>query len=222
MTLARPRPLSGVARYVKDPFPGISHGVGAILGIAGLIALLLLVRDNSAAIVGVSIYGASLIILYSASFCAHAIHSSVRGDDWLDRIDHAAIFFLIAGTYTPICLTTLHGAWGICFLSVEWAIALIGAAAVLIVGPRKVWVLLYLPMGWLVIVAVGPLVARMATPPLVLLAIGGMIYSLGAIVFVTKRPRLWPGYYDSHDLWHTMVLIASACHFATVLSITAG
>ncbi len=215
-----PRPERGIGRWVKDPFCGLSHGFGAIASVVGLVLLLIYARPDASAIVGISVYGVSMITLYVASCLVHSLHCSARTENRLERFDYAAIFFLIAGTYTPICLNTLHGAWGWSLLGVEYGLALLGATMVLWRGPQRMWVLLYVPMGWMVLIAAAPLVSRMDTLSLLLLLIGGMIYSLGAVVFITNRPRLCPGFFGSHDLWHLMVLAGSACHFVTITQLT--
>jgi hemolysin III len=204
---------------VKDPFCGLSHGIGAIVSVIGLVVLLLATRGDVFSVVAVSIYGASMIFLFSSSALAHSIHCSPRTDSILERIDYAAIFCLIAGTYTPICLIALSGAWGWSLLGVEWGLALLGITMVLWHGPQRMWVLLYVPMGWMVLIAVWPLVQRMEWINLLLLLLAGIIYTLGAIVFLLKRPRLWPGVFGSHDLWHVMVLLAAGLHFVVVARI---
>jgi len=222
MSQALPRPESGVGRWIKDPFCGLSHGFGAVVSIVGLVVLILASNGSVSTIVAVSIYGASLILLFTASFLAHSIHCSARTDNLLERLDYAAIFFLIAGSYTPICLTVLAGGWGWSILSIEWTLALIGATMVLWRGPQRWWVLLYVPMGWMIVVAIWPILNGMDFVNLLLLAIGGVVYTLGAGVFIAKRPTLWPGWFGSHDLWHVMVLLGSALHFVVVLRITSA
>lgn len=216
------RPGGGIGRWIKEPFCGLSHGAGALLSAIGLIALLLFARSDASAVVSIVIYGVSLILLFSASCLVHSLHCSVRTENLLERCDYAAIFFLIAGTYTPICLNTLHGAWGVSLLSIEWTLAIIGAAAVLRYGPQRLWVLLYVPMGWMVLVASAPILARMNWDLLLLLLAGGVIYTVGAVVFVSRRPRLWPGRFDYHDLWHVLVLLGAACHFAVIQRVTSA
>jgi hemolysin III len=220
MTDATARPTAGIGRFVKEPFPGLSHAVGAIVAAVGVVCLLGAARSDAATVTGVAVYGVSLVALYVASCLAHSIYADARTNDLLDRLDYAAIFLLIAGTYTPICLTTLHGPWGWWMLGVQWATALVGATMVMRVGPRKKWVALYVPMGWAVVVVAGQLAARMESAALLCLIAGGAVYTIGAAVFLTQRPRLWPGRFGSHDLWHVLVLLGSGLHFATVWCIT--
>ena len=217
MTHATPRPATGLQRWIKEPFCGLSHLLGAVLGAVGLVVLLTHASGDFVQRVGLVVYGASLITLFLASAVAHSVHCSTEVETRLNRLDYAAIFFLIAGTYTPICLGVLRGPWGTTMLVIEWTLAVFGATLVLMgrggrVGPM----LLYIPMGWLVLIATGPMLRLMPTDALVWLLVGGAIYSLGAIVFATHRPRLWPGVFSAHDLWHTMVLVASACQFIAI------
>ncbi|MBC7784309.1 MAG: hemolysin III family protein [Burkholderiales bacterium] len=213
-------PRRRIGRWVKEPFCGLSHGLGAVLSLIGLVVLLVNARQDSLTIAGVAVYGISMVVLYTASFLVHSVRCSARIENRLERIDYAAIFFLIAGTYTPVCLSTLPDAWGWTILAAEWALAIIGATMVLLRGPGRAWVMLYVPMGWLVLVAAVPILQRMQTASLLMLLAGGVIYSVGAVVFVLKKPSLLPGRFGYHDLWHVLVMAASGCHFVAVLLLT--
>ena len=214
------RPDSGLGRWVKDPYCGLSHATGAVLSLVGMIFLLVLTTGGAFSYVGLSIYGASLICLFTASALAHSLHVNDKLDSWLDRFDYAAIFFLIAGTYTPICLTALRGPWGYTMLSIETGIAVLGASLVLFSSIDTKYISpLYVPMGWLVTIAAVPMIHGMPLSAFVCLVIGGVIYSVGALVFIFEKPRLWPGRFGWHDLWHTMVLAGAGFHFAAVTTI---
>src|SRR5688500_2196275 len=130
----------------KGPFPGLSHLLGVVLSVAGLVVLLLAAAGRPLHVVGFAVYGVSLILLYLASTLAHCVHCSPRAEDRLERFDYAAIFLLIAGTYTPVCLVTLRGPWGWTILAAEWAMAALGIASVLMFRTLKSWprVLIYL------------------------------------------------------------------------------
>lgn len=201
---------------LKDPFSSVSHFVGAALGAAGLVTLLLMSRGDAAALASFAVYGASLILLYLASAVYHALHTT---SDWLQRLDHLAIYALIAGTYTPICVLVLGGALGIAMLAAQVVLALVGVVAIVAFhgGPKWLRLVLYIGMGWMA-VAVAPAMSR-AMPPtaLTFLFAGGIVYTLGTIVYATRRPRLWPGKFGSHDLWHLFVLGGSICHFVTMV-----
>lgn len=209
--------MNRLQRCIKEPFPALSHLVGAGLSVAGLVLLLVLARGRVLHLTGFSIYGITLILLYLASAAAHSLHCSPRMEDRLTRLDYAAIFLLIAGTYTPICLLALKGPVGWLLLAAIWGLALGGICTVFLRGlsnwPR---VILYGVMTWLALVAAGELLRVLPGPAIGWLAAGGIIYSLGAIVFLTDRPHLWPGKFAAHDLWHVMALLASACHFICI------
>ena len=204
---------------IKDPFPGLSHWVGVALSVAALVLLLNRADGRVWHVVGFAIYGASLILLYLASALAHSIRCSPRGESLLDAFDYAAIFLLIAGTYTPLCLVNLRGPWGFGLLAVAWGIAAFGIASLVFwqSGRSRLRVLLYVVMGWLALLAAPAIVRSVPAAGVWWLIAGGVVYTLGALVFVTDRPHLWPKRFVAHDLWHCMVLAGSACHFVVML-----
>jgi hemolysin III len=215
--------MSRLYRWVKEPFPGLSHLAGALLSVAALVVLLHRAEGRVMHVVGFAVYGASLILLYLASAMAHSIHCSPRAGERLDRLDYSAIFLLIAGTYTPICLVPLRGAPGWSLLAGVWALAAVGILSVWVWRSRKNWarVTVYLIMGWLCLLAAGEIFRTFPSSAIGWLIGGGAIYSVGAIVFITDRPHLWPGRFMAHDLWHVMVLAGSACHFMVMLDFVA-
>lgn len=200
---------------VKDPVSCYSHVAGVALAVAGLVALIAHSDGNPWRVVGFSIYGASLLLLYSASSIYHGLRLSARGEDLLKRFDHVAIFALIAGTYTPLCLVTLRGSWGWSLLGVVWGIAVAGTALKVFAShlPRWPSTALYVGMGWVVVVAVGPLVRALPASGLVWLLAGGLFYSAGAVVYATKRPDPFTGVFGFHEIFHFLVLGGSASHF---------
>jgi hemolysin III len=204
---------------LREPFCGISHGIGAIFSAVGLVALLVLARGHPLRMAAFGIYGTSMVLLYAASALYHSLTVSKSAERRLMRMDHAAIYLLIAGTYTPICLLVLRGAWKWSIFSTEWGLALLGILATLLWprAPHWVRVTLYLAMGWLVVIAFGPL--RSGLPPAAVRGIvaGGLAYSFGTVIYATDRPHLWPGRFSAHDLWHLFVLAGSAFHYATIM-----
>jgi hemolysin III len=203
---------------LREPFCGLSHLAGAGLSVAGLVALLWVSRGKPWHTTAVSIYGASLILLYLASTLYHSLPVDPVRVERLRAVDQAAIYGLIAGTYTPICLLALRGAWGWSLLGVVWTIGLAGAALRLGWRGFPEWLCfsLYLLMGWLVVVALVPLFQAVSAAGIAWLALGGLLYTVGAAVLTLDRPRLWPGRFGSHDLWHLFVLGGSACHFVLI------
>ena len=193
---------------------GLSHGVGLLAAIAATPLLIAgaASRGGAADIVGGSVFGASLVLLYLASTAFHlAREETVRVR--LQRFDHAAIFVLIAGTYTPFTLGVLGGPWGWTLFGIVWGAAALGVATKLIAGVRypRVSLAVYLVMGWLIVIAIGPLVTRMETAGVVWLVLGGLAYSLGAAFYA--RPKLRHG----HLVWHLFVMCGSTCHFFAAL-----
>jgi len=191
----------------------LTHGVGLLLGIAALVLVVVFAAQRGSAIhvVSCAVYGSTLVVLYAASTFYHALPSG-RGKRVFGILDHAAIFLLIAGTYTPFALITLSGGFGWTLFGVIWGIAIGGIVleAVSRGRFRRIQLLLYLGMGWGVVAAARPLLRELATPGLVLLAAGGMAYTLGVIFFVWRRPF-------HHAVWHVFVLAGSICHFFAVL-----
>lgn len=204
-----------VSHYSKaeELLHALSHGMGALLSITALLAMLAvsLQLQDGWYVASSIIYGSSLILLYSSSTLYHAV-SDVLLKRRLRQLDHAAIFILIAGTYTPFTLINLRESWGLSLFAVIWLIALAGVIIELATGLKykKLSLSLYLGMGWLVIVAIEPMLRHVDTPGLLLLLAGGLCYSFGVIFYVWKR------LYLHHLIWHLFVLAGSVLHFFAV------
>ena len=208
---------------LKDPFPAWSHWFGAALSVVALAVLVAGPSKDALHQAALVVYGVSLVVLYTASALAHSLHCSPRLAQRLDRLDYTAIFLVIAGTYTPLCVVTLRGAWGWGLLVAVWATAAVGIATLYLVATRAHWprVLCYVLMGWLGVLAAGEIFRVLPPAAVAWLIGGGVVYTVGAVVYLTGRPRLWPGRFGSHDLWHCMVLAASACHFIAIFNYVA-
>jgi len=192
----------------------LTHGLGAVLSIAGLATMVSLaaLRGNAWHVVSCSIFGATLIFLYTASTLYHSVtHPGAK--KVLRILDHSAIFLLIAGTYTPFTLVSLRGGWGWTLFVLVWGLALVGVVYKITARNRfrLLSVVLYVAMGWLVLVAIKPMVTSVAMPGLILLLVGGLSYTLGLIFYAWERLPY------SHAVWHLFVLVGSACHFFAVL-----
>jgi len=193
---------------------GITHGVGILLSIGGLAVLAAFAARFGDAwhIASCSIFGATLIIMYTASTLYHSIPLP-RVRTILRVIDHSAIFFLIAGTYTPFTLVNLRGPWGWSLFGIVWGIALLGVAFQVTLLRR--WAMasvgLYIAMGWVVVVAIKPLLATMAPTGFALLLAGGLSYTLGIVFYVWRRLPY------HHAVWHLFVLGGSTLHFFAIL-----
>jgi len=207
--------------FAKSPTRGeevansLSHGLGLLLAIAGLPILTAHAEraGDASAVVGAAIFGVSAILLYLASTLYHAIpHPRIKAI--LRLIDHAAIYLLIAGTYTPIALGVLHGGWGWTMLGTIWTLALAGLMFKALAGVRfpRVSTFLYVAMGWVALIAIRPLWLHMAPAGLAWLLAGGMAYTLGVIFYVLDGKVRY-----SHFVWHLFVLAGTTCHFFAVL-----
>ncbi|MBU2897625.1 PAQR family membrane homeostasis protein TrhA [Vibrio hepatarius] len=192
----------------------LTHGFGMLLGVVGLILLLIKAIDNNAdilTITSMSIYGTSIIVLFLASTLYHAI-SSQKAKKALKTFDHCAIYLLIAGSYTPFLLVSLRTPLAIGLMIVIWVLALMGVIMKLAFVYRfeKLSLVTYLMMGWLSLVVIYQLALNLEIGGLALLAVGGIIYSLGVIFYVAKRIPF------NHAIWHGFVLVGCACHFFAI------
>lgn len=207
-------------RRLREPVSALTHLVGAALSAVGLVLLIRLsIRYGTPYhVVSSAIFGACLILLYLASGFYHALRLPPRGIQRLRRMDHMSIYLLIAGTYTPFCLGPLRGPWGWSLLGAIWGLALLGIAvkAFWMAAPRWLYVSFYVLMGWLVIIAFSPL--RQASPPasVAWLVSGGVVYTVGALVYAAKWPDLLPGRFGFHEIWHLFVMGGSISHFLAV------
>jgi hemolysin III len=192
----------------------ITHGLGLVASIIGLPVLLLKARatNDTSALTGATIFGVTLILLYGTSTIYHALPLS-KWKGVFRVLDHSAIYLLIAGTYTPFALGPLRGAWGWTLLAVIWTLALVGIGAK-ILGWFRIRYLstgLYLAMGWLIVVAIKPLIDNVPPAGLLWIAAGGLAYTGGVAFYATKRVRY------NHMIWHLFVAAGSVCHFIAVL-----
>lgn len=203
---------------IREPFNGASHLLGLLLAGAGTF-LLLRMASGPWQLAAFSIYGATLILLYGASTLYHMLPISERPLRALRILDHIAIYFLIAGTYTPIALVTLHNRLGWGLLAAVWLIAAAGIPFKLFFLDAPVWLSTgtYLAMGYLALVAVVPLAQAVSVSGLLWLVAGGIAYTVGAVIYARERPNPFPGRFGHHEIWHLLVLTGSACHFAFMI-----
>ena len=196
---------------------GYFHLCAAFLAIGGLVVIVLL-AGSARAYVGGTVFAASLILLYTTSATYHRIRWGPRMRSVMRRLDHSMIFVLIAGTYTPFCLLVLNTAWGISLLSVVWGVAGAGIALKMAwpSAPRWLGVGLYLTTGWLAVVASTQIAAWAAAVPLLLLVGGGILYSLGGVIYALRRPNLFPRVFGYHEVFHLLVIAGSALHYSLV------
>lgn len=199
--------------YYGERLNAWTHLIGAVLAVSGAVALIVMasLMGDPWKIVSVSIFGAALVLLYSASTLYHSLRG--RAKTILRKLDHLSIYLLIAGTYTPFCLVTLRGAWGWSILGAVWGLGLIGMLQE--IKPRSearvLSVVIYAIMGWTIVVALGPLLDRLQTAGFVWLAVGGAAYTIGIIFYAfDSRFRHW------HGIWHLFVIGGSLCHYVAI------
>lgn len=207
----------------KDPFSGLSHLAGAIFAIAGTIFLIVQAACQNKVwhVVSFSIFGTSMILLYTASTLYHLIPAKPGTEKVLRNIDHSMIYLLIGGTYTPICLVALRGWIGWTIFGVVWLLALVGIStsfipSFLLKVPRWVYTGFYLLMGWLSILAAYPIAQKAGWNFLSWLLAGGIMYSVGAIIYAKKKPNFyfWFGF---HEIFHLFIIAGTAFHFFAIL-----
>jgi hemolysin III len=199
---------------IGERFNSISHLIGVAAALAGLVILVVSasLQGDVWKIVSFSIYGTTLLLLYAFSALYHSL--SGKAKDVLQKFDHSAIYLLIAGTYTPFTLVTLRGAWGWSIFGVIWGLAVLGIVIDLLPqrGRRILPVVIYLFMGWLVLMALKPLLRALPLPGFALLLLGGLFYTAGVIFYaLDKKVRHF------HGIWHLFVLAGSVSHYFAVL-----
>lgn len=200
-------------KFLEEAFSSSSHLVGALLSLAALVIMVVYSSFTGDAwkIVSYSIYGVSLVFLYSASALYHGSGSKSRL--FFNKLDHAAIYILIAGTYTPYTLVPLRGGWGWSIFGVIWGLAIAGVIFKLFYYKHK-WrafsTIVYLLMGWIVVIAINPLFKNLSKESLLWLAAGGVFYSSGVIFYFYKKIPF------GHGIWHLFVLGGSLCHFISI------
>jgi hemolysin III len=217
-------------RTDNEPMSFITHFIGALFAITALVLLIVRASIHGSAwhVVGFSIFGTALVALYVASSMYHIVSKESPWKARLQILDHAMIFILIAGTYTPITLTTLRGGWGWSIFGVVWGLAICGMITKFVGPIRKriphwIIVVIYAVMGWIAIIAIVPLTNMLSGSALALLFAGGAAYTLGIVFFAldakVERVSRW---YGHHEIWHIFVIAGSACHFALIYSYLLG
>lgn len=207
--------------FFREPASGFSHLIGAILSVVALISLLYVGITNRDVwqIVSFSIFGASMILLYTASTVYHLVNGTEKIINILQKIDHSMIFVLIAGTYTPICLTLLRGAVGYWLLSIIWSCAAVGIIGKMFFFniPRAVYTGIYIIMGWIALFVVSPLYKAGGVRSIIWLLIGGILYTIGGVIYAVKKPNIIPKWLGFHEIFHFFVILGSTAHYVMIL-----
>jgi hemolysin III len=207
------------ATLPKPLLRGWSHAVAAVIAVAGLVSLVVITRHDPAKLISMMVYGLGLVLLFGVSATYHIFNWPPRVKDWLRRADHATIFVFIAATYTPLVYNVLDGWWRLGVLITIWTCALAGVvgAAPFLRIPRVALASLYVAMGWIAVVALVPLTAALGWAAALLMALGGLQYSLGAAAYAFRRPRLWPRVFGYHEVFHLAVITASITFYVIVV-----
>jgi hemolysin III len=200
--------------YHGERFNGYTHLIGAILAAAGAATLITLAatKGDATRVVSFSVYGTALFLLYLVSTIYHSLRG--RAKDVFRKLDHVAIYIMIAGTYTPFALVTLHGAWGWSMFGAIWGLAAVGIVQELCLarGARVLSLVIYVLMGWLAVIALGPLFQALSWPGMAWVVGGGLLYTGGIVFYMyDERFRHW------HGIWHLFVMAGSAVHFTAMV-----
>jgi hemolysin III len=204
-------------RALRDPFSGLSHAFGLVLGACGSIWLFAQAQSLGARI-AIAVYAACLVALYAASTLYHLVDAGEHVTRRLRLFDHSAIFLFVAGTSTPVLFHGLRGGQRVIMLSLLWGLAVIGVGLKVFApsAPRALSTAMYVGMGWSVVVVAPALVAALSPACLACVAVGGVVYTAGAVVYATKWPDPRPPVFGFHEVWHLFVLAGSALHFAAI------
>lgn len=206
---------------LRQPVSGLTHFIGAVATVIGQVFLYIRSAHVASDRLALLIYSVSLFCMFTASSVYHSVNSSPKVNMILRKFDHSAIYLLIAGTYTPFCLIAFHGFWKWGLLIIIWTLAVAGIATNLwtIKAPRWVTAGIYVVMGWMIIFALGEMLATLTPVEITWLVTGGVIYTLGAAIYATKRMDFFPNVFGFHETWHIFVMLGAAAHYIAVLNL---
>ncbi|MDR3585238.1 MAG: hemolysin III family protein [Desulfosporosinus sp.] len=203
---------------MKEPVNTWTHLIPFMAAIVGLLFLIIISRNNISKIITMTIYGLSVIVLYGASSVYHGVQTTPQRELLLKRVDHIAIYFLIAGTYTPVFYFGLEGAWRWAMLVAVWTLAIIGMALKIwfIHAPRYVSTVFYVSLGWIALVPFSQLIKHLPIGAIILMAVGGVVYTLGAVIYATKIFDFFPKRFGFHEIFHLFIVAGSLVHFIMI------
>ena len=200
------------------------HLVAAVLAAVGMIGLVYVGRGSILKQVSLLVYGLSLVAMFSASATYHLVNAKPPVMKLLRKMDHSAIYLVIAGTYTPICLFFFNGFWQWGMLALIWTMAIAGIAVKLFIlnAPRALTAAIYLVMGWLAVFAIPEMLNVMPFGAIAWLFAGGVFFTIGAFVYVFKKPDWYPRVFGFHEVWHIFVILGCLCHFIVIAAYVAS
>lgn len=208
-----------VLNKMREPTSGLIHFFAGVVAIGGLVLLLIVGRDDVSKQLSLLVYGVSLLLMFFASSAYHLIQAKPECIQILRKLDHSAIYMLIAGTYTPLFFNRFAGfsRWGI--LVAIWSLAVAGIVAKMFIinAPRWLTAGVYLVMGWLSLLMLRGMVLALPVSALIWLFLGGAFFSVGAVVYITKTMDFAPGVFGFHEIWHIFVILGCLSHYITVL-----
>jgi hemolysin III len=209
---------------MQNPVRGCLHGAAAAASIIGTAFLWTHGAGDLSRQLALLVFGTSLLALYTVSSLYHSVPWRDVWKERMQRLDHSMIYVLVAGTYTPIAAIVLSGRHRSAILGAVWGIALVGIAQKVLLPQLASWVSITLQMvqGWLGPFVAVPLVQHLSWQPLALIALGGVLYTVGMVLFVTRRPRLWPRVFSYHEVFHVLVVAASSVHYAAIFAYVAN
>jgi len=204
----------------QEAFNFYSHLAGAIAAIIGTVFLINVATGSASMIITALVYGLSVTFLFSASSLYHAFKKQENELSFWRKMDRLAIFFMIAGSYTPVCYFFLDDNWRLPMISIQWGLVAFGLCSQLFFprAPRMIYALIFLVMGWLLVFPIQQILEVMTSEQVALLFAGGLAFTLGAIFYAIKKPLMLPGLFSFHELFHVMVLIGGGCHYALIYS----
>ncbi len=203
---------------LREPVNGLTHFFAAIAGLIGVVVLLVIGWGETGRVISLAVYGLSLVAMFSASAAYHMVDARPEVLAVLRKLDHTAIYLLIAGTYTPLCWNEFTGFWKWGLLGIIWGLALIGIIVKMffIHAPRWITAGVYVVMGWLAVIGIGEILDVLPAGAIAWLLAGGAIYTLGAVVYITKKPDFIPEKFGFHEVWHIFVILGALAHYILI------
>ncbi len=210
-----------MAIKTQEYFNFYSHLVGVVAAVVGTVFLALVASYSTSALVTALIYGLSVVFLFAASSLYHAFKKEENELSFWRKMDRFAIFCMIAGTYTPICYIYLDGPWRWSMMAIQWGLVIFGLFSQIFFprAPRILYAVIYLTMGWIAVIPLKQMLAQMSLLQGILMFAGGLFFTLGGLIYATKRPKLVPGVFSFHELFHIMVLIGGGFHYGMIYSV---
>ncbi len=210
-----------MSKYFREPINSLTHLTGAILSLIGLIALLIKVFSLNGTLIdyiAISSFGLSMILLYSASATYHSVISTDSIIKKLKKVDHSMIFVLIAGSYAPLCLIALQNSIGRTLFAAVLICGLVGIVFKLcwVTCPRWVSSTIYIGIGWFAVFAIYPLTKVLASTGIFLLILGGILYTIGGVIYALKKDKIKIGLFGTHEIFHIFIMLGTLCHYLCV------